>query len=54
MKAKNATIHRNRNHQSHEPLPHELGRHLFAMIRRNLTSRQQAPAPQPAQLTFAF
>jgi hypothetical protein len=53
MKAKNSTTQRHRN-QNLEPLPHELGCHLFAMIRRNLATRQQAPAPRPSQLTFAF
>lgn len=53
MKAKNSTTQGHRN-LNHEPLPHELGRHLFAMIRRNLATRQQAPAPRHAQLTFAF
>jgi hypothetical protein len=58
MKAKNHTRHsainRHVRARREEPLPHELGPHLFAMIRRNLLSRG-TPAPRPAtQLTFAF
>ena len=39
-----------------DPLPHELGVHLFALIKRNLLSRrEQRPVAAPAsQLTFAF
>ena len=37
-----------------EPLPHELGAHLFALIKRNLLARGK-PAPEtPGQMTFAF
>lgn len=37
-----------------ELVPHELGRHLFAMIRRNLVSRTQRPPVAPVQLQFAL
>jgi hypothetical protein len=40
-----------------EPLPHELGTHLFALIKRNLLARRERrpSVAQPAsQLTFAF
>jgi hypothetical protein len=40
--------------RDNELLPHELGAHLFAVIRRNLLARRQPPAPQATQLTFAF
>lgn len=58
MKAKNrsrrSTINSPARPHREEPLPHELGPHLFAMIRRNILARS-APAPQPqTQLTFAF
>ncbi len=58
MKAKNyphpSTETRRRRAMQEEPLPHELGRHLFAMIRRNLMARAQ-PAPEQAkQLFFAL
>ena len=54
MKAKNQPVTRRRDE---EPLPHELGVHLFALIKRNLLARRAArPSPvRPAhQLTFAF
>jgi hypothetical protein len=47
--------HRLRHHE--EPLPHELGTHLFALIKRNLLARrEQRPSmtQRPNQLTFAF
>jgi len=57
MKAK--TTHRNghnRRNNHDQTVPHELGRHLFALIKRNLLARREArPSPQVAsQLTFAF
>jgi hypothetical protein len=53
MKAKNLR-HTRRSRREEAPLPHELGPHLFAMIRRRLLAQRQ-PAPPPAtQLTFAF
>jgi len=54
MKAKNRLSRR--DHREHEePLPHEVGAHLFALIKRNLLSRHaKPPAPRPNQLTFAF
>jgi len=55
MKAKNhpRSI---RRHRQEAPLPHELGTHLFAMIKRNLLARRRpSSTPTPAsQLTFAF
>jgi hypothetical protein len=54
MKAKKTsrpTRHRNAND---EPLPHELGAHLFALIKRNLLSRGKSAPEAPSQLTFAF
>ena len=56
MKAKNRPSHSNQNSRSSEPLPHEMGAHLFAIIRRNLRARhnnESIPARQ-SQLTFAF
>lgn len=54
MKAKKNTRPFNRRRE--EPVPHELGTHLFAMIKRNLLARRMAgqPAPRPCQMTFAF
>ncbi|MEX1116333.1 MAG: hypothetical protein WEB53_13865 [Akkermansiaceae bacterium] len=53
MKAKKNPNHLTR-HRHEEPLPHELGTHLFALIKRNLLARAK-PAPTTAsQLTFAF
>ncbi len=55
MKAKNHPVSRRRRDE--EALPHELGAHLFALIKRNLQARRAAypqTAPQPSQLTFAF
>jgi hypothetical protein len=57
MKAKNHTrsANRSRNIREEEPLPHELGTHLFALIKRNLLARRQSSHPPSAdQLTFAF
>lgn len=54
MKAKN---HINRRHVTRhdQPLPHEVGAHLFALIKRNLLARREKTMRQPAsQLTFAF
>lgn len=55
MKAK-TYITANRHSRNGEPVPHELGRHLFALIKRNLIARRgkQQPAPRASQLTFAF
>jgi len=54
MKAKNRLSQR-RHRQHEEPLPHEVGAHLFALIKRNLLARHGKPtAAPPAQLTFAF
>jgi|GEM_PF-1468147 len=56
MKAKNQPRPANRRRDD-EPLPHELGVHLFALIKRNLQARRAARpsgGPAPSQLTFAF
>jgi len=54
MKAKNRINHRH-TIQREEPLPHEIGAHLFALIKRNLVARRERRAtPSPSQLTFAF
>ena len=56
MKAKSTRPqpkHNTRN-RDQDPLPHELGAHLFALIRRNLLARGQQAAPPCRQLTFAF
>jgi len=54
MKAKKHTtarLHRNPD----EPLPRELGTHLFALIKRDLLARRHPHMPQPTtQLTFVF
>jgi hypothetical protein len=57
MKAKNHTrsVNRTRSIRQEEPLPHELGTHLFALIKRNLLARRQSPHNTSAdQMTFAF
>jgi hypothetical protein len=57
MKAKTHPTRTRRVHRPEEPLPHELGTHLFALIKRNLLARrgQRPSMAQPAdQLTFAF
>lgn len=54
MKAKKHSSHVNRNRPGQEPLPHQLGTHLFAMIRRNLQTRGRITAAPATQLTFAF
>ena len=56
MKAKTHPQPSRGNVRDKEPLPHELGVHLFALIKRNLLSRrEQSPVAVPAnQLTFAF
>mgnify|MGYP006952834039 CR=1 FL=1 len=57
MKAKNHTrsVNRTRSNRQEEPLPHELGTHLFALIKRNLLARRQSPHnPSADQMTFAF
>jgi len=55
MKAKTPSRQSHRNRQA-EPIPHELGRHLFGLIKRNLLAQREvrASAPRPDQLTFAF
>ena len=57
MKAKTHPRPTYYNRRQEEPLPHELGTHLFAMIKRNLLARRH-PRPSmtqpPSQLTFAF
>lgn len=54
MKAKKHLHHVHRHRRDEEPLPPELGTHLFALIKRNLLARAK-PAPNaPSQLTFAF
>jgi hypothetical protein len=55
MKAKTPARH-HRPNPANEPVPHELGRHLFALIKRNLLARrEQRPRnPRADQLTFAF
>jgi hypothetical protein len=56
MKAKtHRPSHKANNHRD-QPLPHELGVHLFALIKRNLLARRERrPSPAAAsQLTFAF
>lgn len=55
MKAKNHIGKtRRHNHRSNELLPHELGAHLFALIRRNLAARREPSVARDVQLTFAF
>ena len=54
MKAKNRITHRH-SVRREELLPHEVGTHLFALIKRNLLARRQPSAPSSqSQLTFAF
>jgi hypothetical protein len=54
MKAKNRITHRHTTRRE-DPLPHEVGAHLFALIKRNLLSRRQPTArPSTSQLTFAL
>ena len=57
MKAKTHPSPGHNSRRREEPLPHELGTHLFALIKRNLLARRQ-PRPSitqpPSQLTFAF
>jgi len=56
MKVKTHPQTRRRNPRHDEALPHELGVHLFAMIKRNLLARREEQPVQPPanQLTFAF
>ncbi len=56
MKAKKHTAPANRKSTDHsnEPLPFELGAHLFALIRRNLLASGRTQAAPPVQLTFAL
>ena len=55
MKAK-TTTRQSRRSPNEEPVPHELGRHLFALIKRNLLARREGRSSNPSvnQLTFAF
>jgi len=54
MKAKNRLNQRHINRRE-DPLPHEVGAHLFALIKRNLLARHgKTTTPAPSQLTFAF
>ncbi|MFM8656373.1 MAG: hypothetical protein ACKOD5_04490 [Chthoniobacterales bacterium] len=54
MKAKNRLNQRPVNRRE-EPLPHEVGAHLFALIKRNLLARHgKNITPAPSQLTVAF
>ena len=54
MKAKNR-LNRRHSIRREELLPHEVGAHLFALIKRNLLARQSKEiAPRANQLTFAF
>ena len=57
MKAKKHP-HLSRRPASRRPeydvLPHELGTHLFAMIRRNLLAARREVSARPTQLNFAF
>lgn len=53
MKAKRHSTRIHRNHN--EPLPRELGTHLFALIKRDLLARRQPRTQQvTTQLTFAL
>lgn len=56
MKAKTHPQPARRPNQHEELLPHELGVHLFALIKRNLLARRErkAAAGTASQLTFAF
>ena len=56
MKAKTHPQTTRKTPHRDEPLPHELGVHLFALIKRNLLARRErSPSPAAAsQLTFAF
>ncbi len=56
MKAKKHTHYPRRKSagRSDEPLPFELGAHLFALIRRNVLASGRTHAAPPVQLTFAL
>ncbi|MDA0293553.1 MAG: hypothetical protein O3A75_03885 [Verrucomicrobia bacterium] len=57
MKAKNhpRSGHRTPNSRRDDPLPHELGMHIFALIKRNLLARRRSQdTPSTSQLTFVF
>ena len=57
MKAKNhpRSGHRTSNSRRDDPLPHELGMHIFALIKRNLLARRRSQdTPSTSQLTFVF
>jgi len=56
MKAKTHPQTSRKTPHRDEPLSHELGVHLFALIKRNLLARRERrPSPAAAsQLTFAF
>jgi hypothetical protein len=53
MKAKKHTTIRTATRHE-ETLPHELGHHLFALIRRNIAVRHQPAPAAKVQLQFAF
>ncbi len=55
MKAK-TPIRQLRRNSPEEPVPHELGRHIFALIKRNLLAQRtgRPTTPRSDQLTFAF
>jgi hypothetical protein len=55
MKAKKHPSRSNHQSSREEILPHELGTHLFAMIKRNLLARRRPSSEEAAdQMTFAF
>ncbi len=57
MKAKNTTRsgHRTPSIRRDDPLPHELGVHMFALIKRNLLARRRSQdTTSVSQLTFVF
>jgi len=54
MKAKKYSRPSNHHRRHEDPLPHELGTHLFALIKRNLLNRAKPAPAAPSQLTFAF
>jgi hypothetical protein len=54
MKAKKYSTRSHHTGRRDDLLPQELGAHLFAMIRRNLTRNPQEPERRDVQLTFGF
>jgi len=53
MKAKKYTTNRTAT-RNEKALPHELGTHLFALIRRNIVTRGQPAEVAKVQLQLAF